>query len=253
MIRVIILFYILAFSNCIGQQKVIMPYNENKIYTFSIEYFDKSNKKRDIFFTPPFDYIEGKENEFENGWEIDSNNKNSILINRFSIETFNGKINRDQLPYLIYYHSDLNDRKIIGDMTGILQTKLEIMLHPPRLKYFSILEFNPFPQVYFPLFIDKTWENKIILKNEWNHKHAEKFMEQKEISYKYLITGKEVVATGIGNIISYKIVADSLNKKIPSYLISYFNEKYGFIKLEYLNLDGSKIIFLLESIHSKKE
>ena len=34
-------------------------------------------------------------------------------------------------------------------------------------------------------------------------------------------------------------------------LTAYFNEDFGFIKLDYLNIDGSKIIIALESIDSK--
>ncbi len=38
--------------------------------------------------------------------------------------------------------------------TGVIENKERIWIHPPRNDAFSILEYSPFPQIHFPIFVN---------------------------------------------------------------------------------------------------
>jgi len=63
--------------------------------------------------------------------------------------------------------------------------------------------------------------------------------------YKYKITGEELLCTEIGNLICLITEATANSELGETYLKSYYNESYGFVRYEFRNIDGSVLIFNL--------
>lgn len=57
----------------------------------------------------------------------------------------------------------------------------------------------------------------------------------------YKIVCKEYIKTEFKNLECLKIVSSATSELGQTHLTSYFNKDYGFVKLEYINIDGSKI------------
>ncbi|MBP6754945.1 MAG: hypothetical protein KA210_02265 [Bacteroidia bacterium] len=52
----------------------------------------------------------------------------------------------------------------------------------------------------------------------------------------------------MGNLECYFVLATSKSRIGETELISYFNPKFGFVKLEYKNIDGTKTVLELENV-----
>lgn len=68
------------------------------------------------------------------------------------------------------------------------------------------------------------------------------------LKYDYEIIGQEKMETKLGRLNITKIYATASSEIGKSSLVSYFNDKYGFIKLEYTLFNGDKIILELKEI-----
>ena len=62
-----------------------------------------------------------------------------------------------------------------------------------------------------------------------------------------------MVDTPFGEVECFEINAFGLNRLGRTQLTSYFNEEYGFVKMNYLNIDGSKLIILLKEVRDAKK
>ena len=69
-----------------------------------------------------------------------------------------------------------------------------------------------------------------------------------ENNYEYEIVDKKNISTKLGNLECYIVNAKAKSRIGETELISYFNFKYGFVKLEYKNIDGTKTILELEKV-----
>ena len=69
-----------------------------------------------------------------------------------------------------------------------------------------------------------------------------------ENSYDYQIIEKKNILTNLGNIDCYIIKAIATSRIGETELVSYFNPEFGFVKLEYKNIDGTKTVLEIEKI-----
>jgi hypothetical protein len=138
--------------------------------------------------------------------------------------------------------------------TGAVENDDRIWLHPPRKHKFSILEYSPFPYVKLPVKMKEKWIWELSLGKYWANKDLGVKGEDR-MKYEYFIVGQvELMVKFLkGSIKCYKIKAHSINPKFKSELVSYFNPKYGFVKMEYNNIDESNMQFELVDIPSMQE
>lgn len=236
----------LFFFKCKTQTNSV-PYTENVSYVFSIKYFDSKNINKKIFFLPPHTYTLGKEDVYNKAWEFDSNRNDALLIDRFSINVNKGIINEDQTPYLIKYAN--NNRELMGELTGLTQNNESVFIHPPREKFFSLLEFDPFPIIKFPLSKDKKWKETFMIPEIWSNNDIS-FSGDLKIEYEYKVIGQKDIKTKIGVMNCYVIEAKSENSNVNTNLTMYYSNEYGFVKLHYFNYDKSQLVFDLMEINN---
>lgn len=126
--------------------------------------------------------------------------------------------------------------------TGIIENEYNVWWHPMRQYEFSLTEFNPFPYIKYPLKKGVSWTDTISpypndVYNKWI-----RFDERIDVISTYKITGKTKLQTKFGNLTCYVTEAEAVNPHGKGYLTSYFNEQYGFVKLDYTNIDGSRLV-----------
>jgi hypothetical protein len=132
--------------------------------------------------------------------------------------------------------------------TGVYDNKKNIWLHPPRQYTFKILQFNPFPFYQLDESVKhRAWNLEIggsYLDNRWVNSKDKIWMR-----YDYKRQNDEIIKTVFGSLkckVTYALgKSQSGNLNIKTTLKSYFHYAYGFIRLEYRNIDGSKIIIHL--------
>jgi hypothetical protein len=143
----------------------------------------------------------------------------------------------------IGYLYNLNNGKSFGsEVTGAIENELNVWIHSPRSNFFKILELNPFPNIKTPYEIGNKWNWKLEIGDFWSDERWMKWEGSIENNIEYEIVDMKNISTKMGDLECYIINATAKNRIGETGLISYFNNNFGFVKLEYTNIDGTKTI-----------
>ncbi|MFZ1748959.1 MAG: hypothetical protein WAU01_02155 [Saprospiraceae bacterium] len=187
-------------------------------------------------------------------WDfIEYDNQHKETIKYIILKPKNGNPFKDFVPdyyqtVIEYEYVMANDKAFTMEMTGVIENEMNIWIHPPRSSYFQILEINPFPYIRFPYTKGKQWNWNLEIGDRWSDKRWLEWKGQIENLYQYEFIGIQEIETKLGPMNCYIVKGTASSRIGETGLISYFNVDYGFVKLDYTNIDGSKTILELEKI-----
>ena len=166
-------------------------------------------------------------------------------VNLLRIMGINDESNalKDRLLQECYLLEGEKIRENIG--SSIVENNKGIWIHPPRDFFFKILELTPFPYILKPYTIGREWDWSLEIGSHWGNVKWREWEEMITNKCSYKITGDTILNTKTGNFHCYIVDSYAVSELGKTYLTSYFNDKYGFIKLDYTNIDGSKIVLNL--------
>lgn len=144
-----------------------------------------------------------------------------------SITLSNHNINKE-----IQYWAD-------SDATGIVENFERVWMHPIRINQYKFTEVAPFPQVYFPMKKGNKWDDKVTINENWGE------WDGQTVTSKYKITDRSTFQLNNLDINCWVIKSVSKCASGKSKLTTYFNEEYGFVKMEYQNYEKEKLVFEL--------
>jgi hypothetical protein len=144
-----------------------------------------------------------------------------------------------------YEYCDLNGDIITSEETGLIENTKNVWLHPPRNFYFKVLEINPFP--FIRIDTVKNWSWPFQVGGFWSDSKWKEWQGRLDIETTYEKQEDEILETKFGKLQCRVVVATASSKIGKSFLKSYFNSVFGFVKLEYTNIDSTKIF--MELIH----
>lgn len=137
-----------------------------------------------------------------------------------------------------------------GSHSGVIENENNVWMHPPRDKYFKILELNPFPYIKSPYKVGNSWEWSLQIGDNWSDERWKSWNGLITNKYNYKIVDRQMVETALGKLKCYIIEAEANSEIGTTKLISYFNKEYGFVKLHYQNIDGTQTnLDILKVIH----
>ena len=152
----------------------------------------------------------------------------------------------------IYYQTGISyiiDKNNLNHpKTGLIENERNIWFHPPREYLFQILELNPYPYIKYPLEIGHEQIWKLRIGDSWGDKRWKQWKGVARFNYKYSIVGEKTIKTNFGNLDCFIVESEAISSIGKTRLTSYFNSKYGFVKLEYTNIDNSKLQIVLQSV-----
>lgn len=139
------------------------------------------------------------------------------------------------------------------EFMGFIENPLGVWIYPPRQKIFGVLSLNPQPYIKAPYEVGHQWEwgGTMVGSNYSDPRWAE-WGNRIITQSKYKIIGKKNIDTPIGSLECFEVNAFGENRLGNSQLTAYFNEQYGFVQMNYLNVDGSKVILLLKEVREAK-
>ncbi len=233
-----------------------ISYTFNKVFIYDYYYLDNSGVKKKFNWNESWDennplQLTAYENPGDNG--ID---KIKIKVDDWLEPFIKYDSTFTQTPFSYFYLNSkgkskdtLNAIFDVGDeSTGVIDNRKNLWIHPPRSYTFRILQLNPYPCYY----LDESVQNW-----SWTLKTGGFYLDQRwidqqemiEIKYEYVRARDEELQTPLGKIICKVTSAtgsSELSKVLmKTYLKSYYNSKYGFVRLEYTNINGSKIVIQL--------
>ena len=170
-------------------------------------------------------------------WEFQPEKQDEIIV-QFEFTQKDYELNlKHQL------NKGLLTRKWYGEVKeGIIENVEQVWMHPFRHNQFNFTEVAPFPEVRFPLNIGKTWTENLGIQGwgDWNNS---------SINSHYEVVDRGIVNTNYGKIENcWKVLSKSnfiLGESVFEY---WFNEKLGFVKMEYTNYGNQYLKIELSEI-----
>lgn len=217
-------------------------YKVGSIFKYKFEHITPENEKK--YFKIIAD---------NSGWEfVGEEDKDPLTIKSVIMEVANGNPMANHIPD--YNQTVLIYRLIESSysMTGAIENEGNTWIHPPREKYFEILELNPFPYIKAPFEIGNKWTWNLQIGDFWADGRWKLWTGQIENEHEYKITDKRTLKTDLGEIECFIIESNAKSRIGESKLTAYFNPIYGFVKLDYTNIDGSKTKLELTEHFEKK-
>lgn len=135
-----------------------------------------------------------------------------------------------------------------NEMTGVIENSQNLWLHPPRTGLFGVLELNPFPYIKQPLTVGAEWTWKLAFGDHWADKRWLVWKGKNENTIRYKVTGKSLITNNLGTPTCYVVESEAKSALGSTKLVSYYNTKFGFVKLAYTNIDNSRITLDLQSV-----
>ena len=180
-------------------------------------------------------------------WKIGTSEEvQSIIIENIILRIVKrGLFNRTnffQTQITYEYNTDTSIPLI--EETGLIESKNNIWIHPPRSYFFRILQLAPFPYLKFSSDKnDSEWTDEIVIGNHWSDQQWATWEGDLILKLEYQIKGKDEIKTAFGKLEVYRVHAKSSSDIGISSLDFIFNRKYGVIQMNYNILDKYEIQF----------
>jgi hypothetical protein len=142
-------------------------------------------------------------------------------------------------------------KSIDSEVGGVIEIGNKIILSPPRNSFFKVLELSPFPMMGDSVKVGYEWTDRQVVSESATVPNLMEWKGEltKELSYK--ITKSEYLRTNIGTLFCYLVAGTCLSSLGETKLIAYYNEQFGFVKMDFFNIDGSRIIFDAYNVKQK--
>ena len=115
-----------------------------------------------------------------------------------------------------------------------------------RDKLFAVAAFSPYPFAKFPLTVGETWKWEQNMDDSWSDERFIVYHGPIDIKYQYRVVERTNLETKLGNLPCYVLTSIASSRIGEAFLISYYNTDYGFVLLEFHNIDGSELIIHIE-------
>jgi hypothetical protein len=217
--------------------------DENK-YNYNNEVFKIGTKFTYNFehYTPQNELKFFKVNNDNKSWEfVDTNDPDASVVKNVIIGTLGGNPmaqfdpNYNQTAISYRFEEDAP-----FSISGVIENEANIWMHPPRDHYFKILELNPFPYIKAPYEVGTKWTWNLLIGSQWGDERWKTWEGNIENDYQYEITNKKMLATNFGNLECLVVASTAKSSLGETALTAYFHSKYGFVQLDYTNIDGSQ-------------
>ncbi|MDR2064573.1 MAG: hypothetical protein LBP85_02515 [Prevotellaceae bacterium] len=206
--------------------------HSNKIYNLEYEW------------TYSYEFIPNKNKPADSG--ITSDDINQINSVKFNVVKRNNKEAETDTLFIKYSYPPQGQQS----RSLIIENDKEVWIHPPRDFFFRILELNPFPYIKKPYITGSKWTWSLTIGSYWGDARWKEWDNQIINQMNYEITGDTILQTNIGKLKCFVIKSSAASEIGTTYLTAFFNETYGFVELDYTNIDNSKIILKIKK-HNK--
>ncbi len=131
---------------------------------------------------------------------------------------------------------------------GVVENEKEIWMHPFRFNQYNFTEVAPFPEVNFPLSVGKSWTGNLRIMEGWGD------WENSRGNFNYEVVERGTVETAYGDIEDcWKIKSHATYRFGKSYFDYWFSETLGFVKMEYENYGGQRLVIELETVQEQEQ
>jgi hypothetical protein len=222
-----------------------------RVFTYSCQVFDSLGVEEKIITTYNFN----KYNPVD--WKRKKLPLEDVLVSEYPIDSIRLKVfnntgnstQADQQTMIVYEY--FNEKGTIvpeTERTGLVEDSTAIALNPPRNSGFALLQFSPYPEIEFPLSVGKSWNSSQTIPIEWAVLLKMEFENPVNVYSTFTVKARTTIETPLGSQTVWVIEGIGENRFRDTQTTLYFNKEIGFVKMEFENVDGSRIGMSLERV-----
>lgn len=237
-----------------------LTYKKNMVFTYVYYYLDKDGSKKKFLMKGNAMKSDATSDNPMNLTDFENSSDSAIdKIKIIVTDWLNSYCSNDSnctqtvfsYDYLFKNGQPKDNLSWLDGTSGVIDNRKNLWMHPPRDYSFKILQLNPFPFYYLDELV-KRWTWTLDVGGFWLDPRWIDHKETITIKYEYIKSVDENITTPLGKIncrvTNATGTADLGNKIMKTYLKSFYSMEYGFVRLEYTNIDGTKIIIQLADI-----
>jgi hypothetical protein len=231
-------------------------YQENRVFIYGFHYYDPQGKERYMRYEripkQGYELTETGDTSTYIYYKADFSfsdvfNPKDSCVNRYEVEVlctakpFRKEYN--QTVEAFYFLYDDQQSRWPLSYSGIVENERNLWMHPNRDCLFRVLEINPFPYIQYPVEKGKIWKWKLTIGDHWGDERWKTWTGKIVNKYKYKITNTDCeVVTPMGTLSCVKVEAVAKSRIGTTRLTAYYNDTYGFVKMDNTNIDGSRLV-----------
>ncbi|MBL7806087.1 MAG: hypothetical protein JNL02_20255 [Saprospiraceae bacterium] len=177
---------------------------------------------------------------------VDTAHQRPSTIRRVSYKILPGNMLGMTYYQNIYYTAEGPDNYY--EASGLIENERNVWLHPPRATIFYVNEINPFPYIKTPLTVGTRWTWELEIGDHYSSSLWKKWSDSIVNRYEYAITGFGPLATPLGTHDCYEVSALANSEIGQTAMKAWFNPEYGFVRLDFTNVDGSQFLMVLTEV-----
>jgi hypothetical protein len=163
------------------------------------------------------------------------------------------KYDSTQTVYEWLYREDTTLTGIPKEHVGAIERAGKFWLHPPRYDKYAILELNPFPDIRLPARKGQTWEWDVYPPDIYSDPAWATWEGWIDVKNRYQTGDTALLDTPLGRLTCRRVQATGTSKFGTTALESYFHPQYGFVRLNYRNINGSRTEMEMLSVDVRPE
>ena len=136
---------------------------------------------------------------------------------------------------------------------GAVENAKEFWIHPPRYGHYRILELNPFPYLKLPAVSGKKWGWEVYAPAYYADPAWARWQGTVRVRFHYALGGEVQLATPLGSLRCTRIQASGTSKLGTTALEAFFHPAYGFVQLNYRNIDASRVQLKMVAVDVRPE
>lgn len=167
--------------------------------------------------------------------EVDTELKKIIMTIKGTTKPFSN-FNSDYSQTVIQYeYFDADNKRMHKERTGLVENSKNIWVHPPRMDFAGILQLSAFPFIRFD---KKQWI--------WKLDAAYENYQDVQLIHNYKKLKPVIYNTEFGELKCIPIDVSTRSHIGETSSNFLFNEKFGFVRFEFHNIDNSSVILSLK-------
>lgn len=128
---------------------------------------------------------------------------------------------------------------------GVIENNSMLWSHPPRQGIYTVLELSPYPYLKLPVAAGKQWTWDLTVGDQWNNAQWASWHGDMLVRSSYHVVGQQAIQTKFGLLSCWVVQAKATCSVGNSTLDIFYHPAYGFIRLNYQTITGSRILFTL--------
>ncbi len=223
---------------------------DNKVYRVGRSFyfnFEYKNKAGEALWAKVKDYTHFDQYEIV-GQSPPANNyitgfRAVVQPGRKPFSDLDANFNKSVLAYEYLMPNGVFDKVAL---TPLVENGKNVWMVPPRDFLLKVLELSPYPYIKFPLNTIKKWYYQRTVSDKWGDDRWMHWKGRANARYTYYNKGRRLAKhPKLGEIPVYLIHAVGSIKGKTTSADFYFSETYGFVQMDYLNVDSSRISMVL--------